>query len=312
MSANILVTGGCGYLGSTLVPHLLDAGHKVTVVDNLMFNQSSLNQVCHYPNFDFVRADVRLEIEMKPLFENADVVIPLAAFVGAPLCDRDPIGAHTVNNEAIKMMLEALSSEQLVLMPTTNSAYGSGDKNNFCDELSPLNPISKYAIDKVEIENELMEHGNSISFRLATVFGMSPRMRLDLLVNDFTYRAVNDGFLVLFESHFKRNYIHVIDVARVFMHAIENYASMKGEIFNVGLSDANVSKWELCEAIQKQLPKFYFAEAEVGLDPDQRNYVVSNAKIEGTGYSPLMSLDAGIAELIKGYKMINNRKFGNV
>jgi nucleoside-diphosphate-sugar epimerase len=312
LSANILVTGGCGYLGSTLVPYLLDAGHKVTVVDNLMFNQTSLNQVCHYPNFDFVKADVRLEIEMKPLFAKADVVIPLAAFVGAPLCDRDPIGAHTVNNESIKMMLEALSSEQLVLMPTTNSAYGSGDKDNFCDEMSPLNPISKYAIDKVEIEKELMEHGNSISFRLATVFGMSPRMRLDLLVNDFTYRAVNDGFLVLFESHFKRNYIHIIDVARVFMHAIENYSLMKGQIFNVGLSDANVSKWELCEAIKKQLPKFYFAEAEVGLDPDQRNYVVSNAKIEREGFSPVMSLDAGITELIKGYKMINNRKFGNV
>ena len=312
MSANILVTGGCGYLGSTLVPYLLDAGYKVTVVDNLMFNQTSLNQVCHYPNFDFVKADVRLEIEMKPLFANADVIIPLAAFVGAPLCERDPIGAHTVNNEAIKMMLKALSSEQLVLMPTTNSAYGSGDENNFCDEMSPLNPISKYAIDKVEIEKELMEHGNSISFRLATVFGMSPRMRLDLLVNDFTYRAVNDGFLVLFESHFKRNYIHVIDVARVFIHAIENCALMKGEIFNVGLSDANVSKWELCEAIKKQLPNFYFTEAKVGLDPDQRNYVVSNAKIEGKAFSPVMSLDAGITELIKGYKMINNRKYGNV
>lgn len=312
MSANILVTGGCGYLGSTIVPFLLDAGHRVTVVDNLMFGQASLNQVCHYSNFDFVKADVRLAAQMKPLFAGADVVIPLAAFVGAPLCDRDPIGAHTVNNESIKMMLDLLSSEQLVLMPTTNSAYGSGDKNNFCDEMSPLNPISKYAIDKVEIEKELMEHGNSVSFRLATVFGMSPRMRLDLLVNDFTYRAVNDGFLVLFESHFKRNYIHIIDVARVFMHAIENYASMRGEIFNVGLSDANVSKWELCETIKKQLPKFYFTEAEVGLDPDQRNYVVSNTKIEGRGFSPVMSLDAGITELIKGYKMINNRKYGNV
>ena len=312
MSANILVTGGCGYLGSTIVPLLLAAGHKVTVVDNLMFGQASLNQVCHYPNFDFVKADVRLEAEMKPLFAGADLVIPLAAFVGAPLCDKDPIGAHSVNNEAIKMMLGLLSSEQLVLMPTTNSAYGSGDKDNFCDEMSPLNPISKYAIDKVEIEKELMDHGNSVSFRLATVFGMSPRMRLDLLVNDFTYRAVNDGFLVLFESHFKRNYIHIIDVARAFMHAIENYSSMRGEIFNVGLSDANVSKWELCETIKKQLPKFYFAEAEVGLDPDQRNYVVSNAKIEGKGFSTVMSLDAGITELIKGYKMINNRKYGNV
>jgi len=312
VSAKILVTGGCGYLGSTLVPRLLNAGYNVTVADNLMFGQTSLNQVCHDPNFDFVRADVRIVDEMKPLFAAADIIIPLAAYVGAPLCKKDPIGAHTVNNEAIKMMLAHLSKNQLVLMPTTNSAYGTGDDNNFCDETSLLNPISKYAIDKVEIEQELMKHDNAISFRLATVFGMSPRMRLDLLVNDFTYRAVNDGFLVLFESHFKRNYIHVIDIARVFLHGIEHHEVMKGEIYNVGLSDANVSKWELCEAIKKQLPNFYFMEAEVGVDPDQRNYIVSNAKIEATGFKPSMSLDAGIAELIKGYKMINNRKYGNV
>lgn len=306
------MTGGCGYLGSTLVPRLLNAGYNVTVADNLMFDETSLNQVCHDPNFDFVRADVRIKDEMKPLFAAADIIIPLAAYVGAPLCKKDPIGAHTVNNEAIKMMLAHLSNDQLVLMPTTNSAYGTGDDNNFCDETSPLNPISKYAIDKVEIEQELMKHDNAISFRLATVFGMSPRMRLDLLVNDFTYRAVNDGFLVLFESHFKRNYIHVIDIARVFLHGIEHHEVMKGEIYNVGLSDANVSKWELCEAIKKQLPNFYFMEAEVGVDPDQRNYIVSNAKIEATGFKPSMSLEAGIAELIKGYKMINNRKYGNV
>jgi len=312
VSAKILVTGGCGYLGSTLVPRLLHAGYNVTVADNLMFDQTSLNQVCHDPNFDFVRADVRIKDEMKPLFAAADIIIPLAAYVGAPLCKKDPIGAHTVNNEAIKMMLAHLYKDQLVLMPTTNSAYGTGDDNNFCDETSPLNPISKYAIDKVEIEQELMQHDNAISFRLATVFGMSPRMRLDLLVNDFTYRAVNDGFLVLFESHFKRNYIHVIDIARVFLHGIEHYDVMKGEIYNVGLSGANVSKWELCEAIKKQLPNFYFMEADVGVDPDQRNYIVSNAKIEATGFKPYMSLDAGIAELIKGYKMINNRKYGNV
>ena len=312
MSKNILVTGGCGYLGSTLVPRLLQAGYNVTVTDNLMFGQTSLNQVCHDPKFDFVKADVRIEDEMKPLFAAADIIIPLAAYVGAPLCKKDPIGAHTVNNEAIKMMLKSVSKQQLILMPTTNSAYGAGDDNNFCDETSPLNPISKYAIDKVEIEQELMQHENAVSFRLATVFGMSPRMRLDLLVNDFTYRAVNDGFLVLFESHFKRNYIHVIDIARVFMHGIEHHDTMKGEIFNVGLSDANVSKWELCEAIKKQLPDFYFMEAEVGADPDQRNYIVSNEKIEATGFKPVMSLDAGITELIKGYKMVNNRRYGNV
>jgi nucleoside-diphosphate-sugar epimerase len=312
MTAKILVTGGCGYLGSTLVPRLLNAGHRVMVADNLMFGQTSLNHVCHHPNFDFKRADARLKDEMKPLIAKADVIIPLAAYVGAPLCKRDPIGAHTVNNESIKMMLANLSSEQLVLMPTTNSAYGSGDENNYCDENSPLNPISKYALDKVEIEQELMSHGNAVSFRLATVFGMSPRMRLDLLVNDFTYRAVNDGFLVLFESHFKRNYVHVIDIARVFLHGIENQNSMVGEIYNVGLSSANVSKWELCEAIARQVKKFYFVEAEVGQDPDQRNYVVSNAKIEATGFKTQMSLDDGIAELVKGYGMINNRRYGNI
>ena len=312
MSVNILVTGGCGYLGSVLVPRLLEAGYKVTVVDNLMFGQTSLNHVCYNPDFDFINADVRLEVDMKPLFAAADIIIPLAAYVGAPLCKRDPIGAHSVNNEAIKMMLDMVSQDQLILMPTTNSAYGSGDQNNYCDETSSLNPISKYAIDKVEIEQELMQHKNAVSFRLATVFGMSPRMRLDLLVNDFTYRALNDGFLILFEGHFKRNYIHVIDIARVFMHGIENHKTMTGEIYNVGLSDANVSKWELCEAIKKQVPTFYFKEAEVGLDPDQRNYIVSNDKIEATGFKPIMSIDTGIAELIKGYKMINNRKYGNV
>lgn len=312
MTTNVLVTGGCGYLGSMVVPRLLEGGFKVTVVDNLMFGQTSLNHVCSYENFDFVKADVRLNDEMAPLFSKADIIIPLAAYVGAPLCKRDPIGAHTVNNEAIKMMLSSLSKDQLILMPTTNSAYGSGDRNNFCDETSPLNPISKYAVDKVEIEKELMAHQNSVSFRLATVFGMSPRMRLDLLVNDFTYRAVNDGFLVLFESHFKRNYIHIIDIARVFLHGIANHKSMVGEIYNVGLSDANVSKWELCEIISKQVENFYFVEAEVGVDPDQRNYIVSNEKIEKTGFVPNVSLDLGITELVKGYKMLNNRRFGNV
>ena len=187
-----------------------------------------------------------------------------------------------------------------------------GVRKIFCDETSPLNPISKYAIDKVEIERELMDHKNAVSFRLATVFGMSPRMRIDLLVNDFTHRAVNDGFLVLFESHFKRNYIHVIDIARVFLHGIENQERMVGEIFNVGLSEANVSKWELCEEIAKHVPDFYFTEAEVGADPDKRNYIVSNAKIEGRGFKPKISLSEGISELVKGYRMINNRKFGNV
>jgi nucleoside-diphosphate-sugar epimerase len=200
----------------------------------------------------------------------------------------------------------------MVLMPTTNSAYGTGDENNYCTEDSPLRPISRYAIEKVAIEKELMQRENAISFRLATVFGMSPRMRTDLLVNDFTYRAVNDGFVVLFESHFKRNYVHVKDVSRAFQHGIDNFQSMKGEIFNVGLSDANVSKKELCEVIKKQLPNFVFVEEKVGKDPDQRNYIVSNGKIEKTGFKTKYSLESGIMDLIKGYQMIKNNKYGNV
>ncbi|MEK6662583.1 MAG: NAD(P)-dependent oxidoreductase [Pseudomonadota bacterium] len=309
---HILVTGGAGYLGSTMVPELLNAGYKVTVIDNFMFKQTSLNHVCHHPNFEVVKGDIRVESAMLPLMKKADVIIPLAALVGAPLCTKDPVGATTINHDAIMMMLKHVSKDQILLMPTTNSAYGTGDENNYCTEESPLRPISQYAIEKVEIEKAFMEHSNSISFRLATVFGMSPRMRIDLLVNDFTYRAVYDRFVVLFESQFKRNYIHVRDVMRVFMHALDNYDTMKGQIYNVGLSDANVSKKELCEHIAKHVPEFVYLDAPVGKDPDQRNYIVSNAKIEATGFKQQYSLDAGIAELIKGYTMIRNSLYGNL
>ena len=312
MSYNILVTGGAGYLGSTLVPDLLQLGHKITVLDSFMYKQASLNHVCHHPNFSVMKGDIRIESVMAPLIKKADIVIPLAALVGAPMCSQDPVGATTVNHDAIILMLKLLSKQQMVLMPTTNSAYGTGDKNNFCTEESPLNPISIYAKEKVAIEKELMQRENAISFRLATVFGMSPRMRIDLLVNDFTYRAVYDRFVVLFESSFKRNYVHVRDVSRVFRHAIEHFDRMKGQIYNVGLSEANVSKRELCEHIQKQVPDFVFLDAPVGKDPDQRNYIVSNAKIEATGFKPMYSLDAGISDLIKGYTMIKNTRYGNV
>jgi len=312
MSLKILVTGGAGYLGSTLVPELLELGHQVTVLDNFIYKQSSLNHVCHKSNFKVVKGDVRIELTMKPLIKEADVIIPLAALVGAPICNQDPVGATTINHDSIIMMLKLVSNNQLILMPTTNSAYGSGDKNNFCTEESPLNPISRYAIDKVEIEKSLMQHPNAISFRLATVFGMSPRMRIDLLVNDFTYRAVYDGFVVLFESHFKRNYVHVKDVSRVFQHALLNHDKMRAQIYNVGLSEANVSKWELCERIKKHIPTFTFLEAPLGKDPDQRNYIVSNEKLESTGYKTAFSLDHGIEELIKGFTMIKNTKYANV
>ncbi len=312
MGYQILVTGGAGYLGSTLVPELLAASHKVTVLDNFMYNQNSLAHVCHHPGFEVVRGDVRIEGTVLPLLKKTDVVIPLAAYVGAPLCARDPVGATTTNHDAIVTMLKHATRSQRILMPTTNSAYGTGDANNHCTEESPLHPISHYAIEKVKVERELMQHPGATSFRLATVFGMSPRMRIDLLVNDFTYRAVHDRFVVLFEAHFKRNYIHVRDVARAFLHGIDNYDKTNGQIFNVGLSDANVSKRELCQIIQRQVHDFTFVEAPIGKDPDQRNYIVSNAKIEATGYKPQVSLDTGIRELIKGYTMLRNSVYGNV
>jgi nucleoside-diphosphate-sugar epimerase len=312
MSHRILVTGGAGYLGSTLVPELLAAGHKVTVLDNFMYHQNSLAHVCHDPGFEVVRGDVRAESTVLPLLKKADIVIPLAAYVGAPLCARDPVGATTTNHDAIVTMLRHASKHQRILMPTTNSAYGSGDAHNYCTEESPLHPISHYAIEKVKVEKALMQHPNAVSFRLATVFGMSPRMRIDLLVNDFTYRAVHDRFVVLFVAGFKRNYIHGRDVARAFLHGIDHYEKINGQIFNVGLSDANVSKQELCEVIQRQLPDFTFVEAPIGKDPDQRNYIVSNAKIEATGYRPRVSLEAGVRELIKGFTMIRNSVYGNV
>jgi nucleoside-diphosphate-sugar epimerase len=312
MSHNILVTGGAGYLGSILVPELLAAGHRVVVLDSFMFDQNSLAHACAHPNFDVVRGDARVKESVAPLLRKADIIVPLAALVGAPICNADPVGARTTNHDAVSLMLGLLSTQQRVLMPTTNSAYGSGDENNLCTEESPLRPVSRYAIDKVEVEKMLMQRENAISLRLATVFGMSPRMRIDLLVNDFTYRAVTDRFVVLFESHFKRNYIHVRDVARAFLHGIECFERMRGQIYNVGLSDANVSKHELCEAIRRRVPDFFFAEAPISKDPDQRNYIVSNAKIEAAGYRPQVSLDAGIQELIKGYTMIRNTRYGNV
>lgn len=308
----ILVTGGAGYLGSVLVPGLLDLGHDVTVLDNFMYRQSSLNHICWHPKFSVEKGDIRVKGTIKRLVAGADVVIPLAALVGAPLCDMDPVGARSINRDAILMMLEMLTEDQIVLMPTTNSAYGSGDDDNFCNEESPLRPISQYAREKVEIEACLLEHGNSVSLRLATVFGMSPRMRIDLLVNDFVYRAVHDNCVVLFEGGFRRNYIHIRDVRKVFIHTLSEIDAMRGEIFNVGLSEANISKKELCARIKHQLPQFSFVDAPIGKDPDQRNYVVSNAKIESTGFSPEVSLESGIGELIKGFTMIKESQYGNV
>ena len=309
---NILVTGGAGYIGSILTENLLELGFNVTVLDNFMYKQASLNHLCHNPRFNVVNGDIRNLAHVQPLLKDADIIIPLAALVGAPLCNKDVVGADTTNKEAVFMMLDKISKEQRIIMPTTNSAYGSGDENNFCTEESPLNPISKYAIDKVAVEELLMQRENSISYRLATVFGMSPRMRTDLLVNDLTYRAVNDGYVIIFEGHFKRNYVHVRDVCDAFIHAIYNFDAMKSQIYNVGLSSANVSKLELCEIIKKHIPGFTIVEGEIKKDPDQRNYIVSNAKLEATGFEMMHDLDSGVEELLKGYRMIKNNIYGNV
>lgn len=312
MRHNILVTGGAGYLGSVLVPKLLSLGHNVTVLDSFTFRQNSLMDCCHYSSFTVVRGDVRDEKLIKRLLKSADVIIPLAAIVGAPACDRDRIGAKTINTDAVKLIVDNASKEQRLILPTTNSGYGIGQKDKSCTEETPLNPISHYGITKMEAEHFVLERGNSISFRLATVFGLSPRMRIDLMVNDFVYRAMNDRFIVLFEAHFKRNFIHIRDVVKAFVHAIDNFEKMKNEAYNVGLSEANLSKLELCKKIKEHIPEFVYLEAPVGEDMDKRDYIVSNAKIEKTGFKPDFSLDMGIKELIKGFTILKNSVYGNV
>lgn len=309
---SILVTGGAGYIGSVLVPYLLSEGGKVTVLDNLLFKQNSLLDVCHNPNFSIIKGDVRDKQTITSAIKNVDIIIPLAAIVGAPLCNRDPILAVTTNVDAIKTLVEVTSKEQIIIYPTTNSGYGIGQDGVYCTEETPLKPISLYGQTKVEAEKIILDRGNCITFRLATAFGLSPRMRIDLLVNDFTYRAVKDRFVVVFEGHFKRNFIHIRDIAYAFIHSIKNFETMKNEPYNVGLSDANLSKLELCEKIKKYVPDFYFVEAQIGEDPDKRNYIVSNEKIEKTGFKPIHSLDDGIKELIKGYTILNNSIYSNV
>lgn len=309
---SILITGGAGYLGAVMVPALLAAGHQVTVLDNFLFKQNSLAAVCADPAFDVVRGDARDAAVLRPLAAKADIVIPLAALVGAPMCDADRIAAQSTNFDAVRTLLDLLSPQQRVLMPVTNSGYGVGEQGQFCTEESPLKPLSLYGRSKVAAEAAVLDRGNAISFRLATVFGMSPRMRIDLLVNDFVYRALYDRAIILFEPHFKRNYIHIRDVAQAFLHGIAQFETMRDRPYNLGLSDANLSKWELCERIQAQLPDFAFLEAPIGEDPDKRDYIVSNARIEATGFQPAYSLDAGIAELIKGYRMLRNSRYSNV
>ncbi len=308
---NILVTGGAGYIGSILVPELLAQGHSVTVIDNFRYGQTSLLGCCANSHFTVVNGDVREKTVVKDGLKNVDAIFLLAALVGAPACDRDPITARTVNYEAVKMLLELRSKNQVIIFPTTNSGYGIGQKGIYCTEETPLNPISLYGRLKVEAEKAVLDSGNAITLRLATVFGISPRMRLDLLVNDFVYRAVTDLFIVLFEADFPRNYIHIRDVAGAFMHFLERFDEMKDEPYNVGDSEANMSKLQLCEVIQQILPDFHYFVSDIGKDPDQRNYLVSNEKIERTGYRPEFPIEAGIRELVKGYCIVRQRQYNN-
>jgi nucleoside-diphosphate-sugar epimerase len=308
----ILITGGAGYLGSVLTPTLLEAGYTVTVLDNLLFRQASLADCCRFDAFSIVRGDCRDRGLVRKLLAEADCVIPLAALVGAPLSDSDRVGAETVNRDAVRLICELASPAQQVLFPTTNSGYGIGEADKHCTEETPLRPISLYGTTKVEAEQAVLDRGNCVTFRLATVFGMSPRMRLDLLVNDFVYRAVTDRTVVLFESRFRRNYIHIRDVARVFLFALEHFDLMRDRPFNVGLDEANLSKLELCQQIKTHLPHFVFLEAPIGQDPDKRDYIVSNARLAATGFRTQWSLDRGIRELIKGCALLRNSMYGNV
>jgi len=312
MSMNILITGGAGYLGSILCEHLLDAGYRISVLDSLMYGEQNLNHLCADSNFEFIRGDARDQAVLEPLVRKADVIIPLAAIVGAQACDLDPYMTTSVNRDAISLLCKLRSKEQLVIYPTTNSGYGTKSGAVFCTEESSLDPISLYGRTKVEAEEIVLAAGNSITLRLATVFGMSPRPRLDLLVNHFTYAAFFDGYLVVFEKDFKRNYVHIRDVADCFIHCIKQPGKMLGRPFNVGLDDANLSKEELSLKIREHIPRFFIHFSEVGSDPDKRNYVVSNQRLREAGFVARRSLDDGIRELIKGYGLLGRMPGRNI
>ena len=313
MTQRVLITGGAGYIGSILTDTLLKQGYKVTVYDNLQYKQTSLLSHCSNPNFTFIKGDVRFILHDLKLIDY-DIIIPLAAIVGMPACDANPQQAIDINYIHVREIIDNTAKDQKLILPNTNSQYGSSE--NIITEESPFNPLSLYAKTKCDAENYLLSSKRSgVSLRLATVFGVSPRMRLDLLVNDFVYRAVNDKFLVLFQANFKRNYIHVRDIANTFQFIIDNYDKCRGQAFNVGLSTANLSKLELANKIKEYIPDLAILEEAFAEDFDKRNYIVSNDKLESLGWKPQFTLDDGIKELITGYKMITtfrNRDFTNL
>ncbi len=312
MTQRVLVTGGAGYVGSVLCEELLRAGYRVAVVDNLYYQQSSLFHCCADPAFDFHRGDVRDEGLMRRLIADADVLIPLAAIVGAPACDREPLLARTVNLEAVRLLNKLRSPSQLVVYPTTNSGYGTKSGEVYCTEETPLEPITLYGRTKCDAEADLLASPNAVTLRLATVFGVSPRMRLDLLVNHFVLTAVTDGYIMIFESHFKRNFVHIRDVADCFIHVIRNAGRMAGKTYNVGLDAANISKADLALKIKEHVPEFVVQFSELRSDPDKRNYIVSNQRLRDAGFEAKRSLDDGIRELLKAYRMLARSPFKNV
>jgi len=307
----ILITGGLGYIGRVLI-NLLNPNDKIIIMDNLSYNQNPKEIFKNLKNINFIEGDVRDQNLIKKVTKDIDFIIPLAGLVGAPLCKKKPLDAKEINQDSIKMLCKIISKDAKIIIPTTNSGYGIGSKNSFCTEQSPINPISIYGITKMNAEKYVLDKGNSISLRLATVFGLSPRMRLDLLVNNFCYLALTKGKIEIFEGHFRRNFVHINDVARVFLFCMENFSKLKNNVYNFGLEEANLTKLELANKIKKYLPSFQILENEFEKDPDQRDYIVSNKKIMATGFKFRTSLDQGIKELIEEIPKLTQKNFSNI